>query len=94
MYINMTGPMPGQVRELVVPDLEKSERFYRITSLTYSEDGNEILASYSSDYVYLFDLDVSVQLVNKIVSINFWRDMLIVNEIWLSLQGNAPMHDF
>lgn len=27
----------------------------RVTSLCYSEDGQEILVSYSSDYIYLFD---------------------------------------
>jgi hypothetical protein len=26
-----------------------------VTSLCYSEDGQEILVSYSSDYIYLFD---------------------------------------
>lgn len=27
----------------------------RVTSLCYSEDGQEVLVSYSSDYIYLFD---------------------------------------
>lgn len=32
---------------------------HRVTSLRYSQDGREVLASYSSDYLYLFDTEVS-----------------------------------
>ncbi|XP_027272938.1 DDB1- and CUL4-associated factor 6 isoform X6 [Cricetulus griseus] len=32
-----------------------SNKSCRVTSLCYSEDGQEILVSYSSDYIYLFD---------------------------------------
>ncbi|KAM8976132.1 LOW QUALITY PROTEIN: DDB1- and CUL4-associated factor 6 [Pelodytes ibericus] len=32
-----------------------SNKSCRVTSLCYSEDGQEVLVSYSSDYVYLFD---------------------------------------
>lgn len=31
---------------------------HRVTALRYSQDGQEILASYSSDYLYLFDTQV------------------------------------
>lgn len=34
-------------------------RNYRITSLCYSPDGNEMLVSYSSEYIYLFKTRVS-----------------------------------
>ncbi|TNN60879.1 DDB1- and CUL4-associated factor 6 [Liparis tanakae] len=32
-----------------------SNKSCRVTSLCYSEDGKEVLVSYSSDYIYLFD---------------------------------------
>lgn len=32
-----------------------SNKSCRVTSLCYSEDGQEVLVSYSSDYIYLFD---------------------------------------
>lgn len=32
-----------------------SNKSCRVTSLCYSEDGREVLVSYSSDYIYLFD---------------------------------------
>ncbi|CAG9773673.1 unnamed protein product [Ceutorhynchus assimilis] len=35
------------------------ERYYRITSLSYDRDGKEMLVSYSSDYLYLFNLKES-----------------------------------
>jgi hypothetical protein len=50
-----------QLRQLTVPALESSDRYFRITSLTYSGNGTQILASYSSDHVYLFDLQVTNQ---------------------------------
>ncbi|XP_053733192.1 DDB1- and CUL4-associated factor 6 isoform X1 [Synchiropus splendidus] len=37
-----------------VPD-HLSNKSCRVTSLCYSEDGQEVLVSYSSDYIYLFD---------------------------------------
>ncbi|KAJ3662359.1 hypothetical protein Zmor_006713 [Zophobas morio] len=36
----------------IAPNLE--DRRYRITSLSYSQDGQDMLVSYSSDYLYLF----------------------------------------
>ncbi|KAF5296165.1 hypothetical protein FQA39_LY12619 [Lamprigera yunnana] len=38
----------------VAPDLE--DRPYRITSLSYSLDGQDVLVSYSSDHLYLFSV--------------------------------------
>lgn len=32
-----------------------STKSCRVTSLCYSEDGQEVLVSYSSDYIYLFN---------------------------------------
>ena len=32
-----------------------SNKSCRVTSLCYSGDGQEVLVSYSSDYIYLFD---------------------------------------
>ncbi|XP_053916392.1 DDB1- and CUL4-associated factor 6 isoform X5 [Cuculus canorus] len=43
----------GMVARFVPPHL--NNRSCRVTSLCYSEDGQEILVSYSSDYIYLFD---------------------------------------
>ncbi|XP_032844107.2 DDB1- and CUL4-associated factor 6 isoform X5 [Tyto alba] len=43
----------GMVARFVPPHL--NNKFCRVTSLCYSEDGQEILVSYSSDYIYLFD---------------------------------------
>ncbi|XP_068000755.1 DDB1- and CUL4-associated factor 6 isoform X5 [Melanerpes formicivorus] len=43
----------GMVARFVPPHL--SNKSCRVTSLCYSEDGQEILVSYSSDYIYLFD---------------------------------------
>ncbi|XP_060522296.1 DDB1- and CUL4-associated factor 6-like isoform X2 [Cylas formicarius] len=39
----------------VAPRLDEV-RYYRITSLSYDEDGRDILVSYSSDYLYLFNI--------------------------------------
>lgn len=43
------------VRSFTVPHL--NHRSYRITSLSYSPDGRDILANYSNEEVYLFSLD-------------------------------------
>ena len=47
----------GLVTRFAPEQLES--RAHRITSLQYSEDGCEVLTSYSSEYVYLFDIRVS-----------------------------------
>ncbi|XP_056648569.1 DDB1- and CUL4-associated factor 6-like isoform X1 [Diorhabda sublineata] len=39
----------------VAPHFE-NDRHYRITSLSYSRDGQDMLVSYSSDYLYLFNV--------------------------------------
>ena len=41
-------------------------RYHRITSLAYSPDGAEVLVSYSSEYVYLFNLKVK-QCINDYI---------------------------
>lgn len=38
----------------MAPSLD--QQYYRITSLSYSPDGEDILVSYSSDYIYLFGI--------------------------------------
>ncbi|XP_027627060.1 DDB1- and CUL4-associated factor 6 isoform X5 [Tupaia chinensis] len=43
----------GMVARFIPPHLHNKS--CRVTSLCYSEDGQEILVSYSSDYIYLFD---------------------------------------
>ncbi|XP_048725698.1 DDB1- and CUL4-associated factor 6 isoform X3 [Caretta caretta] len=43
----------GMVARFVPPHL--NNKSCRVTSLCYSEDGQEVLVSYSSDYIYLFD---------------------------------------
>lgn len=40
-----------------VPQFENKN--HRITSLCYSPDTKEVLVSYSSDYIYLFEANVS-----------------------------------
>lgn len=45
-----------------VPEFEGKHR--RITSVQYRPDGLECLASYSSDYVYIFDPLVSQTFIN------------------------------
>lgn len=49
-------PLEGVVSQFSVPDMTKKCRF---TSLSYSADGSQVLASYSHDYIYLFDHDRS-----------------------------------
>lgn len=49
-------PLEGVVSQFTVPDMNEKCRF---TSLSYSIDGSQVLASYSQDYIYLFDHDRS-----------------------------------
>lgn len=49
--------LDGLVSRFTVPELEGKNR--RITSVQYRPDGQEVLASYSSDYVYVFNPLVS-----------------------------------
>jgi len=50
------------------PSLEKES--YRVTSLNYSQNGKEVLVSYSLEQIYLFDAEVGlivcVVFINKI----------------------------
>lgn len=49
-------PLEGVVGQFTVPQIEEKCRF---TSLCYSSNGEQVLASYSQDYVYLFNHDKS-----------------------------------
>lgn len=49
-------PLEGVVGQFA---LNESDEKYRFTSLCYNATGNQVLASYSTDYVYLFDHDRS-----------------------------------
>ncbi|XP_055710382.1 DDB1- and CUL4-associated factor 6-like [Phlebotomus papatasi] len=42
------------VKAFTIPSLEK--RPFRVTSVSYSSDGSQLLVSYSSDHLYLFDV--------------------------------------
>ena len=43
----------GLVSKFLLPELEGKKR--RITAIEYRPDGQEILVSFSSDYIYVFD---------------------------------------
>ncbi|XP_050294359.1 DDB1- and CUL4-associated factor 6-like [Anthonomus grandis grandis] len=53
------------------------DRHYRITSLTYDEAGREILVSYSSDYLYLFNVQetTTVELKKPIAKQSPWEKL-------------------
>lgn len=61
----------GSVRPLcsfTVPEFDGNS--YRITSLSYSPDGQDVLVSYSSDHLYLFSMKVfikSIVIYSKII---------------------------
>lgn len=55
----------AMVSRFTVPEFEGNA--HRITSLAYSPDGSEILVSYSSDYIYLFDVNDDKNSVPKVV---------------------------
>ena len=46
----------GMISRFTAPNVKCP---HRITSLEYSPDGEEVLVSYSSDYLYLFNLNDS-----------------------------------
>lgn len=60
--IDFTGPASANptekhtkpVKTFSIPSLEK--RHFRVTSINFSEDESELLVSYSSDHLYLFDV--------------------------------------
>lgn len=60
--IDFTGPASANptdkhtkpVKTFSIPSLEK--RHFRVTSINFSEDETELLVSYSSDHLYLFDV--------------------------------------
>lgn len=41
----------------MAPDLENA--LYRVTSLKFSPNGDDVLVSYSADYLYLFNVNVN-----------------------------------
>lgn len=45
------------LNSFTVPEFEGGS--YRITSLSYSPDGQDVLVSYSSDHLYLFSVKVT-----------------------------------
>ena len=49
--------LAGLVSKYIPMDFEGKKR--RITSIDYRPDGQEVLVSYSSDYIYIFDPKVS-----------------------------------
>lgn len=63
-FIDFTAPNTGTglpadkhtraVKTFSIPSLEK--RHFRVTSISYSPDETELLVSYSSDHLYLFDV--------------------------------------
>ncbi|CAH0547483.1 unnamed protein product [Brassicogethes aeneus] len=50
------------------------DRYYRITSLSYSLDGQDMLVSYSSDYLYLFNVQEShtTELKKPVKKVSKW----------------------
>ncbi|XP_018321214.1 DDB1- and CUL4-associated factor 6 isoform X2 [Agrilus planipennis] len=52
LSLNSDGSNAKPFCKFMAPDLE--DRPYRITSLSYSPEGQEMLVSYSSDHLYLF----------------------------------------
>jgi len=66
---NFTGKgITGLLSMFKPPSLEKES--YRVTSLNYSQNGKEVLVSYSLEQIYLFDAEVGlivcVVFINKI----------------------------
>lgn len=49
------------VKAFTIPSYEK--RPFRVTSVSYSNDESELLVSYSSDHLYLFDVTKEVKLI-------------------------------
>ena len=62
--------LAGLVSKYVPTDFEGKKR--RITSIDYRPDGQEVLVSYSSDYIYIFDPNVS-----RIFIINFFAETFL-----------------
>lgn len=58
-----TGGTLRPLCSFTVPSFE--DRSYRITSLTFSPEGEEVLVSYSSDHLYLFSVKVKTNHVSK-----------------------------
>lgn len=52
---NPTDKHTKPVKTFAIPSLEK--RHFRVTSINFSDDETELLVSYSSDHLYLFDVN-------------------------------------
>ena len=63
--------LAGLVSKYVPTDFEGKKR--RITSIDYRPDGQEVLVSYSSDYIYIFDPNVS-----RIFMIKFFAQRFLI----------------
>lgn len=55
-FFKYMHPLDGVVSQFTVPNMDDK---YRFTSLCFNSTGRQILASFSGDYVYLFDHDRS-----------------------------------
>lgn len=51
--------LEGLVARFSVPSMSGGKKQRRITAVDYRPDGKEVLVSYSSDYIYIFDPSVS-----------------------------------
>eukprot|EP00794_Sanderia_malayensis_P000199 gene199-813_t len=60
-FLRRRRQCPGLLCSFKPPNLKRET--CRVTSLRYSNDGKELLASYCTDYVYLFSMDEATRLV-------------------------------
>lgn len=80
-------PLEGVVSQFSLPDTSEKNRF---TSLCYSRDAKEILASFSQDYIYLFSNDSSsnVELIQTLSKRNRSRSAEMETD-----DGGEPNND-
>ena len=68
MYLVLDGDNSKPLMTYIAPGMEG--RSYRITSLSFSPHGEDILVSYSSEHLYLFGVQVLsyffISLINKL----------------------------
>lgn len=77
---NTPSSSKGLLCRFTVPGFE--DRSHRITSLAYSSNGAELLASFSSEYVYLFNVKVRL-LFHFWHIIGFWYGNMHVDRLHL-----------
>ena len=82
-------PMDGVVAQFQVPELDRS---YRFTSLCYNKDGSQVLASYSGEYLYLFNHDSSsnIELVQTLPKESPNHTPHFFEDLSQSSQSQAP----